>query len=57
MRRYPIGFSNILIALLVMVMAGISVVTFFQDVEGYAYTYEAKKYKADGLSKTKNPRH
>lgn len=49
MRRYPIGFSNILIALLVMVMAGISVVTFFQDVEGYAYTYEAKKYKADGF--------
>lgn len=49
MRHYPIGFSNILIALLVTVMAGVSVFTFFQDVEGYAYAYEAKEDKADGF--------
>lgn len=49
MRRYPLGFSNILIAVLITVMACVSVVTFFQDVEGYAYSYEAKKNKADGF--------
>lgn len=49
MRKYPIGFSNILIAILMVVMAGVSIFTFLQDVEGYAYTYEAKKNKADGF--------
>lgn len=49
MRHYPVGFSNILIALLVVIMAGVSVFTFFQDVEGYAYVYEAKKNMADGF--------
>ncbi len=49
MRHYPIGFANILIALLVTVMAGVSVFTFFQDVDGYAYAYKAKENKADGF--------
>ena len=49
MRKCPLGFSSILIAVLVAVMACVSVVTFFQDVEGYAYSYEAKKNKADGF--------
>ncbi|MBO5066696.1 MAG: tetratricopeptide repeat protein [Clostridia bacterium] len=49
MRHYPIGFANIIIAVLITVMAGVSAFTFFQDVEGYSYAYEAKKDKADGF--------
>lgn len=47
MLRNPLGFSNILIALLVFVMAGLSVVTFTNDVEGYMQSYKAKKLKSE----------
>ena len=45
MLRNPLGFSNIIIALLIFVMAGLSVVTFTNDAEGYYQSYKAKNFK------------
>lgn len=49
MRRNPIGFSNILIAVLMCVMAVLSVVTFSEDFEGYYYAYKAKTFNNDKM--------
>ena len=49
MRRNPIGFSNILIAVLMCVMAVLSVVTFSEDFEGYYYAYKAKTLNDDKM--------
>lgn len=49
MRKSPVGFANILIALLVTVMACVSVVTFFQDAEGYAFARDAQNNKSNNL--------
>ncbi len=49
MRHNPIGFSNVLIAILMCVMAVISVITFRNDIEGYYYAYKAKANNNDKM--------
>lgn len=49
MLRSPISFSGVLIAVMMCVMAVLSVITFGKDIEGYYYSYIAKKYTDDKM--------
>ncbi len=49
MKRVPLGFSNVLIAVLIGVMAVLSVITFSNDIDGYYCVFNAKKNKENKM--------